>query len=70
MMKDRKDLDGLQTNLYILGRYTFGLNKRKPVQGECLVLLWLHMLTTRGPHPNSYSTRECQPKRCHAKDSS
>ena len=37
----------------------FGLNKRKPVQ-EYLVLLWLHMLTTRGPHPNSYSTRECK----------
>ena len=40
--------------------YIFGLNKRKPVQ-EYLVLLWLHMLTTRGPHPNSYSTRDANP---------
>ena len=48
----------------------FGLNKRKPVQGEYLVLLWLHMLTTHGRHQNSYSTRECQPKPCHVKDSS
>ena len=45
----------------------FGLKKRKPVQ-EYLVLLWLHMLTTRGPHPNSYSTRESQPKRRNVKD--
>ena len=48
----------------------FGLNKQKSVQGEYLVLLWLHILTTRGPNPNSYSTRESQPKQCHAKDSS
>ena len=39
----------------------FGLNKRKPVK-EYLVLLWLQMLTTHDPHPNSCSTRECKPK--------